>query len=216
MRISLGSSDAGIEEGLAPRTWRMRALCHAAYLLVVAPTTGSADLGVPMLFVTFPAMFVALVPIIWIEAHYALRRLGLAYRQALGVSAAANAASTVIGLPVTWLVLVGVQLLTGGGNAYGLQTLPDKLLAVTWQSPWLIPYEGELVWMIPAATLCLLVPFFFASALVEYQVARRMLSAHARDHVLAAIWRANLLSYGLLAAVVSGWLIHGLGAQAAA
>jgi hypothetical protein len=205
-----------MEEGLAPRRWGMRALCYAAYLLVVAPTAGGADIGVPMLFVTFPAMVAALVPIIWIEAHYGLRRLGLTYRQALGVSAAANAASTVIGLPVTWLVLVGVQLLTGGGNAYGLRTLPDKLLAVTWQSPWLIPYEEELVWMMPAATLCLLVPFFFASAFVEYQVARRMLSMQARDRVLAAVWRANLLSYGLLAAVTTGWLIRGLGAKAAA
>jgi hypothetical protein len=69
---------------------------------------------------------------------------------------------------------------TGGGSAHGLRTLSAKLLAVTWQSPWLIPYEDDLVWMVPAAALCLLVPFFFASVYIEYQVARRVLPTHAR------------------------------------
>jgi hypothetical protein len=166
-----------------------------------------------MLFVTLPAMLVALVPVIWLEAHYSLKRLGLSYRQALGVSAAANAVSTIIGVPLTWLALVGLQLATGGGTGYGIQTFSAKLLAVTWQAPWLLP---EADWMVPAAALSLLVPFFFASVFVEYQVARRMLATHARDRVGAAVWRANLLSYGLLAGIAIGWLILELRAHAAA
>jgi hypothetical protein len=195
---------------------RNRALCYAAYFLAVAPTIVRADIGVPMLFVTFPAMVIALVPVIWIEAQYGLVRLGLPQRQALGVATAANAVSTIIGVPLTWLVLVGLQMITGGGNAYGLNTLSARLLAVTWQSPWLIPYEDDLVWMVPAAALSLLVPFFFASVFIEYHVARRVLSTHAPARVHAAVWRANLLSYGLLAAATIVWLISGLHARGAA
>jgi hypothetical protein len=194
---------------VAPRS-RYRVLCYSAYLLTVAPTAARANIGLPMIAVTFPAMLVALVPVIWIEAHYGLRRLGLAYRQALGVSVAANAVSTLIGIPITWGVLAMLQMTTGGGTAYGLRTFSAKLLAVTWQAPWLIPYQDDLLWMVPAAALCLLVPFFFASVAIEYPVARRMLSTTARDRVRAAVWRANLLSYGLLAALTIAWLVRGL------
>jgi hypothetical protein len=190
--------------------------CSRAYHMTIAPTAAGADIGVPMLFVTLPAMVIALVPVIWIEAQYGLQRLGLPRRQALGVSTAANVVSTIIGLPLTWLVLVSLQMVTGGGSAHGLRTLSTKLLAVTWQSPWLIPYDDDLVWMVPAAALCLLVPFFFASVYIEYQVARRMLSTHARAQVRAVVWRANLLSYGLLAVAAIVWLLRGLHAKGAA
>lgn len=194
---------------MPPRA-RYRLLCYSAYLLTVAPTAARADIGLPMIAVTFPAMLVALVPVIWIEAHYGLRRLGLPYRQALGVSAAANAVSTVIGIPIIWGVLAMLQTISGGDTAYGLRTFSAKLLAVTWQAPWLMPYQDDLRWMVPAAALCLLVPFFFASVSIEYQVARRMLSTTARDRVRAAVWRANLLSYVLLVVLAIAWLIRGL------
>jgi len=164
-----------------------------------------------MIAVTLPALLAALAPVIWIEAHYSLRRLGLPYRRALAVSAVGNAASTVIGVPIAWAVLAGLETLSGGfSRTYQLGTLSGKLLAVTWQSPWLYDYRDDLRWMVPAAALCLLVPFFLASVCIEYQVARRMLSPHPRSTVLAAVWRANLLSYGLLAVLATAWLIRGL------
>jgi hypothetical protein len=155
-----------------------------------------------MIFTTLPGMAIALVPVILVESYVLFKQLSIAGRSALKASSFANLASTVIGIPLTWIALVALQLVTGGGNAYGLDTAPRRLLAVTWQAPWLIPYGKNLRWMIPSATLTLLVPFFFVSWWIEYHVVRRTLKSTDRARVLIAVRNANLMSYGLLAITV--------------
>ena len=169
-------------------------------LIVSAPAC--ADAGVPMIFITLPGMGLALVPVILVEGYALYKQLHLSGRVALKASSFANVASTVIGIPLTWVALVAVQLVTGGGRAYGLDTAFHRFLAVTWQAPWLIPYEEDLRWMIPAATLTLLVPFFFVSWWIEYRVVRWTLKTSDRTPVFLAVRNANLISYGLLAIAV--------------
>ncbi|MBI3353090.1 MAG: hypothetical protein HY036_10995 [Nitrospirae bacterium] len=171
-------------------------MCFTAVILGGVLTTivtpAYADAGVPMIFITFPSMLIALIPIIIIESIVMSRYLSLATGRSLKAASIGNIVSTVIGIPLTWLLLVILQLLTGGGSAYGLNGPFKKFLAITWQAPWLIPYESELYWMIPAATLILLVPFFFASWLIEYKVEKRLLSDIAADRVNRAVRDANL------------------------
>jgi hypothetical protein len=170
----------------------------------------SADAGVPMLFLTFPAMLIALVPIVAIETIIVARVSGttaLARAKSVGL---ANLASTVVGVPITWIALVLLQMVSGGGSAYGLDTPSHKLLAVTWQAPWLIPYEGDLFWMIPAASLVLLVPFFFTSYFVEKLVVFRLENGISRDLLRPAVLRANFVSYMLLGVFTVCWLLWSL------
>lgn len=166
-----------------------------------------ADAGVPMLFLTLPAMLIALVPIIAIEAVVVGRLLGSNAVLRVKSVAIANAVSTVVGLPLAWVALVALQLVSGGGSAYGLTTPTQKLLAVTWQAPWLIPYESDLYWMLPAASLVLLIPFFFTSYFVEAPIVTRLEPEYLRAHVRTAVFRANLFSYLLLAAFTLIWLL---------
>jgi hypothetical protein len=91
-----------------------------------------------------------------------------------------------------------LQLLTGGGSAYGIETLGEKVLAVTWQSAWLIPYEPELHWMVPVAGLVLLLPFFLVSWGSEYLVAKGMLRGREVRRLGDRIRNANLITYVLL------------------
>jgi len=167
----------------------------------------SADAGVPMLFLTLPAMIIALVPVIAVESIVVGRLLGTTAISKAKSVAIANVASTLIGLPLTWVALVAVQLVSGGGSAYGLVTPTQKLLAVTWQAPWLIPYEGDLYWMVPAASLFLLVPFFFASYFVEALIVVGLNNKLPRVQVRSAVFRANIVSYLLLAIFTLGWLV---------
>ena len=153
----------------------------------------------PMIFVTLPVMVLALLPIIIIEAALALPYLKLPFRRLLKGSAIANLVSTFIGIPAAWFVLVVIQMITGGGRAYGLLTPASKFLAVTWQAPWLIPYQQDLNWMIPAATLVLLVPFFFASWWVEYLVMKRIFHDTDKKILRRAVRNINFLSYSGLA-----------------
>lgn len=157
------------------------------------------DIGLPMIFLAIPVMLVALLPIIGLEALVLRYSTSITFKEATRAAALTNLASTLPGIPITWFLLVALQLLTGGGAAYGLKTPLTRLLAVTWQAPWLIPYDSDLYWMIPAAGLFLLIPFFFASWLVEYLVARRLLHQVDPTDTWRGVRNANLASYGLLA-----------------
>ena len=122
--------------------------------------------------------------------------------------------------PAAWALLVPVVLLEAEVARRRLAlTYRDGLrvagvanavstFAVTVQSPWLIPYEADLGWMIPVAALVLCVPFFFMSVFVEAFIARRLLASHAPAHVRSWSWRANLASYGAIVALGAAALLY--------
>jgi len=146
-------------------------------------------------------MLVALVPVIFLEAAVFERQLHVGYRQVAGRVAIANAISTVVGIPLTWFLTVVLQMITGGGSAYGLSTWWTTLLAVTWQSPWLLPYTDEFYWMVPTAALVGLIPAFFASVFIEGHILKRSFKTTDAATIWKLTWRANRLSYLLLAGV---------------
>jgi hypothetical protein len=183
-----------------------RRIVATAAALVAGGGIAHADTGVPMIFVTLPLMIVALIPIVGLEALVIAKKLKLRYWPTVGWACLSNTLSTVVGIPLTWGVLVAMQLVTGGDMAYDrLNTFSGRLLAVTWQAPWLVPYESALHWMVPAATLVLLVPFFFASYWFEYAVHRKVLSTNTAVTVRRGTFLANLASYSGLAIFVIGW-----------
>jgi hypothetical protein len=111
----------------------------------------------------------------------------------------ANVATTLFGMPGTWLALLGIEFETTGGAAYELDSFPDLVLAVTLQAPWLVPHWEDPHWAVTAAGLFLLVPFFFVTWLLEYFIVRWLLSEAAHGSIWIAVRNANLLSYALLA-----------------
>ena len=79
-----------------------------------------------------------------------------------------NLVSTFAGVPFTWAILLFIQTISGGSVAWGINTIWGKIIAITWQAPWLIPYQFQFNWMIPSAGIVLLIPFFFVSWWIEY------------------------------------------------
>ncbi len=186
-----------------------RVLLWGAAWVLLFPGQAQANAGVPMIFLTLPGMALALVPVIVLEMRVLAKRLGLTPRLAFKVAAWSNLLTTFVGVPLTWAILTVLEGVTGGGRAYGINTPAKKLLAVTWQAPWLIPYEADhnLYWMVPAAMMWLLVPTFFMSWWLEYLAAARMLRDADRTRLKSAMFRANLLSYALLELCALGWLL---------
>lgn len=178
-----------------------------AFLAFVVPGVAHANAGVPMLFLAMPALLISLVPIIAIETLYIAKSLGLQFGQSLKTVSISNVASTIIGIPLTWFLLVVIQMVTGGGGSYGIDSVMGKLLAVTWQAPWLIPYEEDLSWMIPVAGLVLLIPFFFVSWCSEYFVSKKINKSIPSLNIRLKVRNANLITYSLLAAWPIGFWI---------
>lgn len=162
-----------------------------------------------MLVVVWPVAWALLIPIIALEALVALPILRVGYKTALKAVAKANVASTLVGVPVTWLILVVFQLCLGGGSAWGDDTKSEKILAVTLQAPWLIPYEHDFGWMIPSAASVLCIPFFFMSVWVENRVASRYFCGDERPMVLRWAWLGNAASYCLILIWLAFEIWHG-------
>ena len=183
---------------------------HGTILTLQNPRFLLADVGLPMIFVTLPLMVCALVPVILVEIWVAKPKLGTTYRRPAWAITVANVVSTIIGVPVAWTVTLGIELLT------------DKLLSdrfVTHASPrvlvitelllgpaWIGPPVNNHDWIIPAATLLLLIPTFFASWYIEAIIVNNMVDDEW-PVVRTAMWKANLASYAMLFIAGSGWLI---------
>ncbi len=166
--------------------------------LLIIPDVVFANAGVPMIFLTMPAFAISIIPIIVIEAFYLSKKLDLSGKIAGKTATISNLVSTIVGVPLTWLFLVAVQMFTGGGSAYGINTLLGKAISVTWQAAWLIPYESELYWMVPLAGTFLLIPFFFVSWWSEYFISKKLLKDLNKRMIKKYVRNANLISYGLL------------------
>ena len=168
-----------------------------AVALLSFPRLGFCDAGVPLISVFWPPMWLALIPVVLIEAYINKRLLGVSLRQTLVPATYGNLASTLLGIPFMWIVLASMEF-GFFGTTYRMDTIPGKLYAVTIQSPWLIPYEEELRWMVPAALLIFSIPCWIVSVLVEAPINGIILSNSRRKSVWRATAISNVASYILL------------------
>jgi len=165
-------------------------------LALVSPSV-RADIGVPVVAVFLPAMWLAFIPIVLVEALVLARLLDLSFARVFAPAFLANLASTFIGVPLTWFALAILELICCG-TARGLDTLLTRLYAVTVQAPWLIPYEQDLWWMVPCALTVIAIPCLVVSVMIEAPVNGLLL----RDVPRRSLWRAtaiaNVWSYAAL------------------
>ena len=89
------------DETVAPLLW----LIVASAALLLWPDPLLANMGLPMVAMYLPPAWILLVPIIAIEAGYGVCHYGIPAGRALAVQAASNCLSTLVGLPLTWIVL---------------------------------------------------------------------------------------------------------------
>jgi hypothetical protein len=151
-----------------------------------------------MIALQLPFMVAALIPIILLEGVIYAKVVHIPWSPAWRGSFWANIASTFIGIPCAWFVQTVLQM-TLDGSVWGLDTPLDRLAAVTLQSAWLVPYEGDLGWMVPAASISLLVPFLLVSVFVERFVLVHYWPESNRLHLTRNVTIANVASYALLA-----------------
>jgi len=170
-----------------------------------------ADAGVPMIFVQWPLMICALLPVIAIEALVVRKRLSSSYGRAFGGAAKANMVSTLAGVPLAW----GLMLILEFATFYPLAMAAEKwhwrpnsplfyllnVLQIAWTGPPVTSY-----WEIAFAATLLLGPTFFVSVRLERPFYRRSYAELDSGAVDRSVWFANLCSYALLFIAACGWL----------
>ena len=167
-----------------------------------------ANIGLPMIFVSVPIMAMALIPIAFVEALVFRWLFSLPLAKAWKGAFNANLWSTFLGVPIAWLILVLLEIIGGNGKFLPLDTPLERMTAVILQAPWLMPYPEALRWMVPAASLLLLVPFYLVSVFVEHRcLDNRWQGIASRSRLFGGVLLANFVSYLLLAVYYGGWLM---------
>lgn len=188
-----------------------------AFLLFIVSSPAYANAGLPMLVIVWPLFWLAFIPIVLIEYRILRKTLKTETpRRLIFITTGANLFSTVIGIPIIYFLLLLLEIFIPGGDG----TFPyltefwRRVLSVTLQAPWLIPYESEFYWMIPVACAFLFIPFYFMSSWIESIIIAYYLrnSYQSRD-VKKAVWKANQASYAFLYIIIAGWLIYGISAK---
>ena len=135
-----------------------------------------ANMGIPILAAMIPSGVILIIPIIIIEGILAKIILGLSWKYSFQFSAICNLFSSLIGIPVTWILTVIFQFACGS-YTYNivLQSISDYFHLVSCNLGWTIitpdyPHPDpkvSLSWMIPASATILTLIFGIMSILVE-------------------------------------------------
>lgn len=161
-----------------------------------------------MLFPQLILMGIAFIPVVLIESAIVWKPMGIRFPKAVLDVGLANLCTTILGVPFAWGLMFALDLLsTSGGTALGMDSPAKMLAAVTLQAAWLVPYEGHLSWMVPAAATVLLIPCFLISLQIERWVLTFRWSEKERSAVFSAVFRANVWSYVFLFVAGSLWTV---------
>ena len=187
----------------------LKTILLSVVICLLFPIQASANAGVPMIFLSFPVMLMALIPIIFLECYIYTKTISTSFKRSLAASATANSVSTIAGFPLTWGLLLGLELLTTGGSCGpGFDTIPQSILTVILESAWLCPWEDHLYWLIPIAFINSLIVAFFISVLLELFVNKRFFKKQEGKVIKIATYKANVISYVLLILLGFGFLFY--------
>jgi hypothetical protein len=156
-----------------------------------------------MLVLAWPALWIALVPVILFEALVGNRGFGVSWPQALKVSSIGNLWSTLAGVPVVWLSLFAVEMVVGlSANRLGADRTWNYVL-FPFMIAWIAPTENP--WIVYLAFALLSIPFCWASIWIERKVARRYLPDMPAEQIHRWMTRANVWSYILIVACAAAF-----------
>lgn len=176
-----------------------------------------ANVGLPMLTIVWPGMIIVLIPIIFIESYCLRAMLKLPFAKSLKLMTVANLESTIIGIPLTWVALLLIEFVVGlaGWLFFKIGVELPKILAyifsITLGAAWLTPFaEPHAHWIVPAASLFLLIPFYFVTWYVEYRCLKKRIKKSKPPTLKRVVRNINLISYGLLGIIVLVWLLSSI------
>jgi hypothetical protein len=171
--------------------------------LVTLPAPAHA--GIPTLAVVLPELLLLSIPMIVVEAQVLLRWLELGFGRAFALSALANLASTLVGVPLAWTVLRGIEAATIGDRWIPVESLWDAVVVGVLQAAW-IPDTGRGAVLFVSFAWLMLV-FFAVSWLIEWAVIRYWLmraraaspspTTQDRHAIARPVMIANAISYGV-------------------
>ena len=181
-----------------------------ALVFGVFPAAVLANAGLPMLGIVWPVAWLLLIPVIFIEAVICAKQLNISTYRALRATTLGNIASTAIGIPLTWVALVAIQIaiaLTLQQVGVSPSSTPLRYALLPVNSAWIGGYLGKEIYF---AFFFLCIPFCVVSIWIENKIFRRMALDLDSSKIRTSVVRANVITYtALLTALIIKRLMHG-------
>jgi hypothetical protein len=151
-----------------------------------------ANVAVPMFFPQPLLMLAALVPVILVESMSLRRPLAVGFREVCQ----ANALSTLAGLPMACLGIVGFNVLLTGADGEWAR------MGLAWR---IISDDLHNWWILPLAMTAIVLPCFVLSVVIEGRFLARNPAIKSRPGFWRAVVRAHVFSYLMLLALDCLW-----------
>lgn len=165
--------------------------------LMLISTQASANAGIPMIIIVEPLLWLTFIPIVLIESVIYVKTIqGLSFKKIIIPTVLANVFSTIIGIPVTWLGLFGIEAVLSGGSEFNVIEPFKSILNVTVNAPWMLPDPTLLEAII--AMIVLFIPFFFISVWSERFILAKMLKKIDKETIYKSAFKAHIGSYAFL------------------
>lgn len=174
--------------------------CLALFILLamvgwVTPARANAALSLLDVFVPATSFFffIPIVLIEWLRVQIDLPNVQNLFRKIIF----ANVVSTLLGVPLTWLVLLVVKFVLGGNLSHQIFNMPENIWNLFGRDARL-----SMIFLV-FEFLFAIIPFFLASYWIETLVMRQCISTDqaSKEAIKKAVWRANIYSYLFLISV---------------
>ncbi|MBX7149281.1 hypothetical protein K1X76_09345 [bacterium] len=184
------------------------------------PFKAHADAGIPTLALAWPAFWLLLIPIVLVEAYVGVIKFKLLWKQALKIMILANLFSTLIGIPLAYLMTVLTQLsllspallislLKPGSTIQIMNFFPGNLVNST---GFLTMIGGDMpLWAAYAGALLMCIPYGFISYYLEKRIIQKKLSTPHK--LIAHSWAlyANITSYTVIIIILTFmWILSSI------
>jgi len=169
----------------------------------------SPNPGVPVRFLAVPVALYLLIPVVAFETWFARKRIAqLSPSRGLGGVALANTISIFGGWPLAWVIFATLHDLAsrGGAEASGLLAPLKAIISGGWQTASTILYRQELYWMVPTATMILMIPAFLVTILIEGLVLHFCWPKVPLKERIRFVLLANLCSCGVVIGLI--WFLY--------
>ena len=149
-------------------------------------------------------MLLAMLPTILIETLVLRRLISVSWKQTMSGVAVGNVVSAIVGVPVSWAVMLAVGIvvfLVAGSPVYINSDSPVEGVAIVVASAAALgPSLVQLYWPIPMALAVQLIPCYFISVWIAYLVIGRMWKTIDRGDLWTGIRLAKGVTYGIMIA----------------
>lgn len=180
------------------------------FLLVLFSLNLSADAGLPIIMLLYPAFWIMLPFIILLEFYILKWKLQPLPDNSSKAILLGNLVSTFLGYPLSWLISLAYQFSAISFLSLfpNIQEFSQEYLLYFTATAWLPPMDNTHPWLFVFTLILGLIPAFYISVYSEYWIAKKILKSIKDTKKLKdIIYTINKYSYASFILITIVWYL---------